>query len=434
MHPLQKQFQDYVSQHQLFGVKEKVLIAVSGGVDSIVLGQLMLKSEYSFAIAHCNFGLRGKESDEDEAFVKEWAQKNQIKFHAKKIDLDSASIQLAARNARYKWFKELAEEFGYQKIATGHHLNDSMETLFINLVRGTGLKGLTGIAIHNDKIVRPLLFSSKDEILDYAKEERLNWREDSSNGSLVYDRNVIRHNVMVDLLDLNPSLLETFKNTLERIQYSNSIFQQHISRIKQTYLQEGEANRSELKLNWITSNDDVIVLSEILSEYGFNYVTSKEIFESIGQPGKQFLSAGYEITMDRESLFLTKKNSSVLEATLIENVGSFKIGNRQIDVSFEMNPEIINDQKVALLDASVLPMPFTIRKWEHGDKFKPLGLNGAKKVSDFLVDQKVPVAMKDEVLVLESSENKIAWLVGYRIAEDFKVGPNTNEVLKIVVQ
>lgn len=419
MHAVQKQFHDFIEKHQLIEKGEKSLLAVSGGKDSMAMAHLFMESDYPFVIAHCNFGLRGKASDEDESFVVNWSKKNNVEVYTKRFDLEDKSIQLAARNARYRWFEELLEQKNLGKIATAHHINDSLETFLINLSRGSGLRGFTGIPIKSGHVIRPLLCLSQQQILAYAKAVGLKWREDISNEKMDYDRNLVRHKVVPIMEQLNPSIEETFARTLERLQLTADFVQTHVGHVKQNFLFVKE-DLIELKLEWIQGASDVVLLTELLSPYGFHYSDAKEIFYAKGKPGKRFYSSRWEVSMDRESLFIKKIEDSVLETLEIPRLGTFDYSGFKIRLKRVKKSEVsFEDPNIAYFDVDKLRFPLKIRKWEDGDRFKPLGMDGRKKVSDFLVDNKVPVASKHKVNVL-LSQDEIVWVISHRPSEDFK--------------
>ncbi|WP_425392458.1 tRNA lysidine(34) synthetase TilS [Ekhidna sp.] len=428
MHSLQKQFHDFILSKQLVKKGEKLLLAVSGGVDSMVLADLFVKDGFEVALAHCNFGLRGEESDGDEAFVMEWADKRGINCFVKSFDLEG-SIQLEARNARYQWFNELLIEHGLDKIATAHHLNDSLETVLINLSRGTGLKGLTGVPLINEKIIRPLSFASKNDIYKYAMDVGLEWREDSSNKKDDYDRNQIRHHVVPELEKVNPSLLKSFISTQERLSHANKIITNRVAEIKQRFIQDDRGG-VRIDLTWISDPSDELILAEILAEFGLNYQTAKEVFEARGKSGKSFSSGEWFLTMDRSELFIDKGQNDTVELE-ISGLGSFDFGNASIELQLVKKDDVVfESENVAYLDYDKLRFPLSLRNWNEGDRFQPLGMNGKKKVSDFLIDIKIPLAKKHEVFVMES-KGEICWVVGYRISDSFKVTNDSTSILKV---
>lgn len=431
MHPLQKRFQNYIEEFQLVESSDKVLLAVSGGLDSVVMMDLFHDAGIPIGVAHCNFGLRGADSDHDERFVIDKTQERDIDCYVKSIDLGGESIQLAAREKRYQWFDELSRVHSYTKIATAHHLDDSLETTLLNLVRGTGLEGLKGISNKRDNIIRPLLFATKEELMNYAEDQGLEWREDASNQKSDYDRNKIRLKVLPLLKELNPSLLKTYANSKERFQHAQSIVEKEISRVRRDHFNDKE---QMLDLSWVEEPKDLILLSSILSEFGVNYTTAKEIFDSIGDSGKQFPVDDLTIIMDREGLFITKDVERDIENVEIMQWGTHQWGDLRFKIeSVELGSQSLNQGKnVALLDVKKVGLPLTIRAWKNADRFQPLGMKGSKKVSDFLIDNKVPLAHKDRIAVVEQ-DSEILWLAGYRISEKFKVTDGSSEAIRIEI-
>ncbi|WP_424961848.1 tRNA lysidine(34) synthetase TilS [Ekhidna sp.] len=432
MHSLQKQFHDFIRSNHLVSNDEKILLAVSGGLDSMVMADLFLQGGFDFEIAHCNFGLRGEESDDDEAFVMEWADKNRVNCYVKSFDLGDGSIQLEARNTRYQWFNELLLEHNLNKVATAHHLNDSLETVLINLARGTGIKGISGILIQNEQVIRPLLFTSKKELHTYAMDMDLDWREDSSNEGVDYDRNLLRHKVIPELEKLNPSLLSTFLNTSERLSFAKEVVAQKVMDVKRQHLNM-EGDTRVLNLHWISNASDELILSEILSDYGVNYATSKEVFGARGKSGKQFQEGEWLITMDREAIYIDQRKSPLFMELIIHEVGQYYLNKSEFSIEMKSKEEVVfGSENVAFFDASQLEFPLRVRLWKEGDRFRPLGMKGEKKISDFLIDEKVPVSRKKSILILES-KGKIAWVVGHRISDQFKISGKTQSVIKIAV-
>ncbi len=430
MQSLQKQFHDFIQTYQLVKKGEKVLLAVSGGLDSMVMANLFLSEKIPFAIAHCNYGLRGEESDEDEAFVLDWADKNDINCYVKAFEISGKSTQVEARKVRYEWFRELISENGYDKIATAHHLNDSLETLLINLSRGTGIKGIAGISVKNVEVIRPLMFTEKQKLYDYAMDHELDWREDSSNAKTDYDRNLLRHDVIPELLKLNPSLLRTFGLTMERLTHASDIISHRVEEIKSKYLIKKE-NGFQLDLSWVDTFSDELILSEILAPFGVNYATAKEIFEAQGKAGRSFPSEGWLLTMDRNTIFIDADVTAESVDVVAESTGEYQVGFGKLIIEKISNNDVVFEgSNNSYFDARMLKFPLRIRTWRAGDRFQPLGMQGEKKISDFLIDEKIPLALKDKVLVVESGE-RIAWVVGMRISEAFKVLSEEKEVIKM---
>lgn len=398
----------------------------------MVMADLFLRNGGTFSVAHCNFQLRGKASDGDEAFVSSWCERNHIRFFSKKFKLDQGSTQLNARNARYRWFETLVATHGFSKVVTAHHLNDSLETTLLNLVRGSGLRGLTGINDSDNNILRPLSKSTKEEILEYARKHNIDWREDHTNQSTIYDRNLIRHQVIPLLYKLNPSLLSTYARTQDRLLLSERVVQQRVEQVGKILENDKE---HLINLDWINDESDLIVLNELLKKYGFNYEMVKQIWEARMLPGKSFLSGEWELTVDRNQLILVARSVKwVDKAFLLEGEGIYHIDELKIEIIFQHAEEvsIVNDPMVALLNKDLMKFPLVIRSWEMGDKFKPLGMKGMKKISDFLIDLKVPMPEKKKVKVM-LSDNEIVWVIGYRIAEGFKLKKGTRTVARVQI-
>ena len=414
----------------------KLIIAVSGGVDSIVLFHLCLKLKLNFFVAHCNFKLREKESDLDEKFVRDLSIKHNIKFYTKSFNTkklsnnDNKSIQMVARELRYSWFEELSKELNVKHILTAHHLDDSLETFLINLSRGSGIDGLLGIPKVNDTVFRPLLIFKKDEILSYAKENKITWREDSSNKKNEYLRNQIRLEVLPKLKEINPNLLENFSKSIDRLQQSKSIIKDKMDGL----INDVSFTRDEniyFEINKIkqVSNIDAY-LYELLKKYNFTqWDDIRDLLDS--QSGKQIISKTHKLLKDREHLILAK-NSELENKSLLINKSSKEVvvsaGKIKISVAKKISKQ---DLDVIYLDSDKLDFPLRVRSVLSGDYFYPFGMNGKKKVSKYLKDEKTSVFDKDKVLILETSKNKIIWVVGMRLDDRFSVTDNTKEITKI---
>ena len=414
----------------------KLIIAVSGGVDSIVLFHLCLKLKLNFFVAHCNFKLRKKESDLDEKFVRDLAIKHNIKFYTKSFNTkklsnnDNKSIQMVARELRYSWFEELSKELNVKHILTAHHLDDSLETFLINLSRGSGIDGLLGIPKVNDTVYRPLLIFKKDEILSYAKENKITWREDSSNKKREYLRNQIRLEVIPKLKEINPNLLDNFSKSIDRLQQSKSIIKDKMDDfIKNVSFTRDEKIYFEINKIKKVSNIDAY-LYELLKKYNFTqWDDIRDLLDS--QSGKQIISKTHKLLKDREYLILVK-NSEVENKSLLINKSSkevaVSVGKIKVSIAKKISKE---DSDAIYLDSAKLDFPLRVRNLLSGDYFYPFGMNGKKKVSKYLKDKKISVFDKDKVLILETSKNKIIWVVGMRLDDRFSVTDNTKEITKI---
>ena len=436
----------YITEKKIFTPQDNVLLAISGGIDSVVLLHLLSQCPQTYqkiALAHCNFQLRGNESNQDEAFVKALAKQYNIPCFVTRFDTytlanaQKGSIQMIARQLRYKWFEELRQDKGYNLIATAHHQSDLTETVLLNLVRGTGIAGLHGIKEKNGKIIRPLLFASKSEIENFATQERLRWREDASNKENKYYRNRLRNEVIPILKGMNPNLETTLAQSVEKISAVERFFEAAIKRVENLYLRE-ENDVYFLSFELFKAVDEpLIVLFEILKKFGFSYTQTKEVLASINQiSGKQFFSSTYSLVKDRTQLVIAPKTQTIREQILIDTLalGQTHIASGLIleRKAVTVNFKIPRDTSIACLDWEKLTLPLKIRPWQQGDWFKPLGMTQRKKLSDFLIDQKVPLNLKDRVQVVVSGD-AIVWVVGYRIDNRFKISDQTTEVLVISV-
>lgn len=419
------------------------LLAVSGGIDSCVLMHLFYKSGFLFSVAHCNFQLRGEESEADQRFVESLANQYQAPFHTIRFSTTSyskekgISIQMGARDMRYAWFEELLLHHGYDFIVTGHNANDDAETMLLNLSRGTGLRGLVGMKAICNHTLRPLLFASRKEIMDYARDHELKWREDSSNASVKYHRNKIRHTIIPVFESINPAFLETAKETIRKLDQTAKVLDFALEIIKkEVWLSLPDRILIDIhKLKAFPAPD--VVLFELLRDYGISQLDIHEVVQLFdSQPGKQLHTPTHSITRDRQHLLVTplqKTMSSSVEIT--EDIRQI---TDPISLSFHVSVKsseipIIREKDTAMLDADTLKFPLIVRKWNAGDRFKPLGLKGSKKVSDFLTDQKVPLPDKNHIWVIES-RGEIVWIVNYRIDERFRITDQTTKILTIRYQ
>lgn len=429
--------QNHLTSQFSFLKEKKLFIAVSGGIDSIVLVDLLHKLEYEIAVLHCNFSLRGAESDGDEAFVKSFCKERNIEVLVQKFDTKQfasdykLSIQVAARKLRYDWFYEQLENRNYDFILTAHHLNDSLETFLINFSRGTGLDGLTGIPAQNDKIIRPLLPFSREEIELYAKENTIQWREDSSNSSDKYLRNKLRHDVIPILKEMQPNLLSSFENTLKHLQQAQSLVND-ASRIIYKEVVSEEENSIKLNLKKLTQLANYqAYLYQWLKDFGF--VAWNDIYDLVSaQSGKKVLSPEFSLIKDRDFFILTPKiGEEITQEFLIEK----EDGKVNIPLKFtfcNVSDISVTDSNSIFVDENKLQFPLTLRKWQEGDYFYPFGMTGKKKLSKYFKDEKFSLIDKSSTWIL-CSDNQIVWIINKRMDDRFKVNNNTTTILKITI-
>ena len=435
-----KQFEINIRKNNLFTKTDKILVAFSGGVDSVVLCDLLFKAGYNFELAHCNFQLRGNEANDDTAFCEAYANSinkkcHTIYFNTKDYALvNKLSIQMAARELRYNWFKEIISEKGYTYLLTAHHANDNAETLFVNLTRGTGIKGLQGIPEKQNKIIRPLLFATKEDIKNYAEKNNLKFREDSSNQEVKYKRNFIRHQIIPELKKLNPALEETLNTSIYYFKQSAQIVTQFCE-IKFNEMCEEENNLLKINISLLLKEaQKETLLFEWLHSKNFKASQIEQLANLLieeGSIGKQFESPTHELIVDRTSIIIKEKNSDI-------SINEFQINSltETSHLPFTLILEEINkveftqnkNEIVITLTDNLFPL--TLRKWNIGDKFKPFGMTGFKKLSDYFKDQKLSKFEKEDAWILESNK-QIVWLVGYRMDDRFKVTEESTKILCI---
>jgi len=443
------QVHDYIQEHALFDpATDTVLVAVSGGLDSVVLLDVLHRLGVRLAVAHCHFGLRGEEADDDEQFVRKLAKQYEVPFHAEFFqtkafaEREGISTQMAARLLRYQWFEQVRQQHGYAVVATAHHRRDQAETMLLNLTHGTGLAGLHGIQAKNGYIVRPLLGLGRDDLYDYLVENRLIWREDASNDSPVYQRNRLRLEVLPVLRDINPNLDNTLAATAERVGGAEEIVRRYVAdtaaQARRDAPEPPAGDSQAVYFNIATLQNTAataLVLHELLRPFGFSWAVSKEIVASFsGLSGKQFDSPTHRLVKDRTQLVITSRR--------LAQYGTFQLAQGQGDLLADglrlratehpgAGYEVPRSRSTAALDADKLQFPLTLRRWREGDWFMPLGMRGKKHLSDFLIDQKVPLNLKDDVRVLTSADGKICWVVGFRVDDRFKVTDETERVLAV---
>jgi len=435
------EFQKYIEQHQLCKKNDRILLAVSGGVDSIAMLDLFVKTSYPIAIAHCNFQLRADESDGDEQLVRKLGEKYDVPVFTKRFNTkyyaqkNKLSIQMAARDLRYAWFEQLMDEEGYDYTAVAQHADDQVETFFINLLRGSGLTGLRGMPYKRDRVIRPLLFVKREEIITYVKENRLLFREDSSNKEDTYLRNKIRLKLLPELAKIDTNVTGAILESMDYLNEADTLLEHAINEKSNTvFRKDGGCIR--------VSKEDIIKLQPVeiwmyylLREFGFNRDTTNNISNAIfgTQSGKTYCSATHEAVIDRNDILIRPFKKISVETYFI-NDGQHHI-NKPLNLRFENVPnnkafKIITDEQVAQLDKDKLNFPLSIRKWQQGDRFTPIGMKGSKLLSDYFIDKKISRFGKEDVwLVLSGYE--IVWIIGHRISDAFKITSETKNILLI---
>jgi tRNA(Ile)-lysidine synthase len=432
------QFVNFIEQKALFTPATKILAAVSGGIDSVLMAHLLKTADYNFAIAHCNFQLRGDEALRDQQFCRSLAATLGVPFHTVNFNTEQyaaenkISIQMAARDLRYQWFETLSRETGYEAVALAHHQNDTIETILLNLTRGTGIAGLHGILPKNGKLVRPLLFLTREEIQTIITAEGLAFVEDSSNASAKYARNKIRLEVIPKLKELNPSLENTFENSLQHFRDLELLLELKLNELRQTLPQvhDGLTHFPIAEVKQL--NPKRLLLFKLLSEYGFNETAIDGLIASLDKhAGRIFESGTHTLMLDREHIILKEKTATPPPAVIVNatdhtaNFGVYKLTLLHDDSAL-----IIKDNPLAVsVDAEGVVFPITVRSWNEGDHFFPLGMKGRKKLSDFFINQKVPLHKKEEIPILVNGNGEIMWIGGYRPDERYKVSDNTKKVI-----
>ena len=417
---------------------QKILLAVSGGVDSMVLADLCLKSDFNISIAHCNFKLRGDESDADERFVLEFAKSNNLTVYSDHFDTadyverNKLSVQMAARKLRYDFFDKLRNEHLFDAVLTAHHADDNLETFFINLSRGSGLDGLVGIPNKNKYVIRPLLLFTRAQILEYASENKLKWREDSSNASLYYQRNHLRHELMPALKAIYPSIINALQSTQNYLKSSQDLLQNHIKAISDEVIEYSNTSEKHYSVSALKNLNPLrSYIFPLFHCYGFT--DFDELYNLIdAQTGKQIHSKTHSLLKDRSVLILTKKslNKKFYQKIEAEN-STVRIYEYGISLKLENPIELgVSNHNTLFLDADKVQFPLVLRTWREGDYFYPSGMSGKKKMSKFFKDQKLSIIEKSKVLLL-CSNDAVIWVLGMRSDARFLADKKTIKLLKI---
>lgn len=434
-----EQFLKFNKDESLFESSQKILLAVSGGADSMLMLHLFSTCGYNISVAHCNFTLRGNESDADQDFVADYCEKKNIQLYSKTFETESfaiensISIEMAARNLRYEWFNELIEKENFDFLATAHHLDDLIETFFINLSRGSGIKGLSGIPAKSGKIIRPMLFANRNEIIDYCEKTGIEYRTDSSNAETIYKRNLIRHNIIPLFEDVNPGFRKNVLKTISNLSETEKVFKQKISEIKALVYSE-ENLVSLINIDKLISFTPIrTILFELIKEFGFNAGQTDDIITALNkEPGRMFYSKFYRLVKDREYLIISPIKKSKRNNIYIDQSCSEIYLPVSLKIESFVRPEnykYSTNKNIAELDFEKLSFPLILRHRIEGEYFKPLGMDGLKKLSDFFIDEKYSIPEKENAWILASG-NKIVWILGKRIDDRFKITKETTKIIR----
>jgi len=438
---LRQSFEKFTSTQALFTKKDRLLIAVSGGVDSVVLCELCALAGLDFSIAHVNFQLRGADSDADETFVAALATAYKVPFYVKKFDTNGyalqhkKSIQVAARDLRYEWFQTLLQQATppLQYLLTAHHADDNTETIVMNFFKGTGINGLKGILPKQQQIVRPLLFATKTNILAFAHENSLAFREDASNAEDKYTRNYFRNQLIPDIQKVFPQVIQNLQENAHRFKDIYAIYQEAVA-LKRKKILHKEGSLYKLPvLRLLNETAPYSILYEIIKDFGFRAAQTGEVEKLLCAPTGRFVeSASHRILRNRKWLLITERNSNSAGQYLLEKeVATLSFEEGKLTLSFATSPLALeSDPNIALLDEGDIQFPLILRKWKTGDYFYPLGMPKKKKISRFLIDQKLSLAEKEHIWVVESNQ-KIIWVLGRRIDNRFKITSQTQGIVKL---
>ena len=430
---LQEQFKAIILRHN--AKDNKFLLAISGGIDSMVFLDLFRQTTFNFQVAHCNFQLRGNDSDLDEALVRDYCAKNQIPFHHIRFDVEAYkqtgnfSTEMACRNLRYEWFKELMKMNQLDFLVTAHHLDDNIETFIINLSRGTGLRGLSGIPELSDQhILRPLIHFSKDEIIAYAKENEIVWREDCSNATDDYTRNKIRHHITPILKEVHPNFNQNFESTLSILKDAQSFITNQIEKIRAQFIPD--ENYSEINIEELNQLNNLDFIQFYLFEkYGFKDVNLINKLK-LGENSAELKSTTHRLIKNRENLILTTIDNTSTNEIIIEQ-GEVEIKSLNLKLFCS---DAKSDAAIECLDADKISFPIRLRKIKEGDFFYPIGMKGQKKlISKYFKDIKLSKIDKEKEWLLVDSQDRIIWVVNYRIDDRFKLSEHSMNFLNIIV-
>lgn len=448
---MQQRLIQYIQENNLFNIGTPILLACSGGVDSMVLADVLIKSGFKIGLAHCNFQLRGEDAHGDELFVKHVAEKHKLPFFSIRFDTQAyveqhqVSIQMAARTLRYDWLEKIRKDNGFHQVVTAHHLDDNIETVLLNFIKGTGINGMVGMQAKRAYIVRPMVTITKETIVEYAKVNQIAYREDSSNASDKYQRNFIRHHIIPLFKEINNEFPTNFIRFTEHIKDYQTLAQHEIARYKVRYCSE-KNSVVEIKLGGIKIQAyGKTLLYEFVAPYGYSSKQLDDIYDSVMSraSGKEFFSNDYRIVLDRTSLFIVPKITARQDYLVIDKVPKqFVLNNYVVQCSIVPRNELVihTSPRYAYVDLDKLTFPLMLRYWKQADYFYPYGLGksknkekiGKKKLSKYFKDEKFSLLEKENTPILFSGD-KVVWLLGHRLDGRFAVTENTKNILKMVI-
>jgi len=433
-----EKFKKHIDQNLPFLTESKLLVAISGGIDSVILAYLLHKLEFNFALAHCNFKLRFEDSDKDAAFVSHLSEQLGVQYHSISFDTTGyaethkLSTQMAARELRYNWFEELMADEQYDYVLTAHHTNDNIETVLINLTRGSSLNGLVGIPEINGRIVRPLLPFTRDEIEHFTITNNIAWREDESNRSTKYFRNKIRHNIIPVLESLNPNLLETFNTHLSYLKAEKKVLENHFKQVKkEVCVYEVDLMKIDIK-KLKTHKEYKAYLYYMLRECSFTeWLNIEGLLDA--QSGKYVCSKTHRLIKDRDFLLLEENALHLQHSRVDINEGVTQI-DAPVRLHFELVDQVNYSSKNSIyVDVDTLVYPLYLRKKKEGDSFFPFGMKGKKKISKYFKDEKLSLSEKENTWLLCNANETIIWVIGKRADARFSVKKATQKTLKITL-